>query len=391
MIKLILAIILFFITNTVYAATTTTFLDAGTAQTGDATTFWTLSTLVGNGTLSSNSSVVYPGSTDSLDINSGTIANGQTFAYSNATPISDSGTQISFYFRTDTIPQSRILGLQNVSSLEWCLILGAGGKLVNTPQGATAVTGSTVLSANTWYRISVSYYVQNLTTFTFKVYVNGVLDSTANAGTMSLGGQTNFYFRISVSGGITNANNYYDNVYVATGGASTSSQPDTGNILVTAKRPKANGTTNGFTTHGSPSGGTGTGHAPYVSERPLDTSAYVSVNASGSAITEEYNIENPAQGDTSIRPEDIVDSAGWVYASATTPETLQIILNGISSNITLGTSNTLFINSAGSTSYPARTGADIGITTTAAVSTVSLYEAGVLIAYKPTQGFRQFL
>ena len=43
----------------------------------------------------------------------------------------------------------------------------------------------------------------------------------------------------------------------------------------------------------------------------------------------------------------------------------------------------MFTNAAGSTTYPAGSGSDIGEITTTALTTVSLYECGIVIAYIP--------
>lgn len=79
----------------------------------------------------------------------------------------------------------------------------------------------------------------------------------------------------------------------------------------------------------------------------------------------------------------IVDYMGWVSASSLLSETGSIIVNGSSSNISLTSTITLFRKFAGSTVYPGGTGADIGITTTALATTVSLYECGIIFAFIP--------
>src|SRR6185436_9856514 len=117
---------------------------------------------------------------------------------------------------------------------------------------------------------------------------------------------------------------------------SSASLTDTGNIWVTAKRPNANGTTNGFTTQiGSGGSGYGTGHSPQVNERVLSTTNGWSMVGAGSAVTEEYNIESAAAGDIDISSANYVDVMGWVYASSLVNETASIIVNGVSSNISL--------------------------------------------------------
>ncbi|WP_323162301.1 hypothetical protein, partial [Pseudomonas fluorescens] len=77
----------------------------------------------------------------------------------------------------------------------------------------------------------------------------------------------------------------------------SSALTDPGNIWVAAKRPNANGTTNGFTTQiGSGGSGYGSGHSPQVNERALSTTNGWSMVGAGAAVTEEYNIESKSTG-----------------------------------------------------------------------------------------------
>ena len=158
---------------------------------------------------------------------------------------------------------------------------------------------------------------------------------------------------------------------------------DPGNIWVTAKRPNANGTTNDFVTQiGIAGSGYGTGHSPQVNERALSTTNGWSIVAVA-ATTEEYNIESAGTGDIDITGATIVDYVGWVYTSALISETGSIIVNNATSNISITSTNTMFTAVAGSTTYPAGTGTDIGEITSATATTVSLYECGIMIAYIP--------
>lgn len=362
-------------------AIVTTFLEAGTDETfGFA--FYTAST---NAT-----SVTSPVNTGPRAIRlKGNIVGGQLNSPTGI--LSDTGSQMSFYFRTDVLPASSSISFLQIKqaggTLVYNMAIRSDGLILSAPTGATSVNGTTVLAVNTWYRICVSYYITNTTTFQFQVYVqpvNGsvILDSTANAGTLTNVTTSAFTFS---SSNLTTRSHYYDDIYTATGGASSSSQPDTGDIHVTVKRPFANGTTNGFTATGTPSG-YGSGNAQYVNERPSNVNNYVSVVGVGSAITEEYNIENIATGDVDLRGVTIIDYMGWVLAKALATETGQIIVNGIASNISITTSDVLFTKVAGSTVYPAGTGTDVGIITSTTVTTVTLEECGMVFAYKPNYG-----
>lgn len=362
-------------------ALATTFLESGGDATQDLTFYATNS-----GTVTAATDQSHTGSY-SIKCNSG--AGAVTALVSTKTGIlADSGSQISFYFRFDVLPSANetfcfINDSSNIVVLK--TRLGPSGVIVNSPQGATAATGTKILAVNTWYRICISYYITNTTTYQCKVYVNGVLDSTTNAGTLIRTGTNRLMLQIEGTAG-ANKNHWFDDIYCATGGADSSAQPDTGDIRVTAKRPNANGTTNGFTTQiGSGGSGYGSGHSPQVNEQPLSTTNGWSMIGAGSAITEEYTIEGLTVGNVDLTGYSILDFMGWVYAKSLSSETGSIVVAGATSSISLTSTNTLFIKAAGSTVYPAG-GTDIGIVTDTTLTTVSLYECGILVAFSKPVG-----
>lgn len=299
--------------------------------------------------------------------------------------LADAGRRVQFWFRANAFETStqpmwiiKDSGGNSVWNLTYVL---PGGTLRNNPTGATSATGTAVPSTNTWTHLCISYFITNTTTYQFKVYVNGVLDSTTNAGTLTRTGTDRMTFGWTAGAQVgANTNWWFDDV-VVDDGASSGSQPDCGDERVTAKRPFSNGTTNGFTGSGTPSS-YGSGNARYVNQQPLDITALVSVVAAG-VTTEEYNVEGITVGDVNLAGQILVDIGGWIYASALLSETASLVLVGGTSNAALTSTNTLFQAYAGSTTYPPGTGTDIGITTTALATTVSLYEAGILIAYTP--------
>lgn len=355
---------------------TTTFLEPGTDATEDLIFYGTVT-----GTVASASDQAKTG-LRSIKVSSGSPA--ATAQLSSPVGVfTDSGSQMSFYFRISALPAADavILQIQQAAGGGIAnIFLQTDGKLRFAPVGATAATGTTVLAANTWYRICISFYITNTTTFAFKTYVDGVLDSTANAGTLTRTTSSIFKFALQSTVG-ANVDVWFDDIYCATGGASSSSQPDTGNILVTAKRPNANGTTNGMTGTGAGSG-YGTGNSVYVNERPLSLTSYVSVLGVGATVTEEYNIENLSTGDVDLTGAILVDYVGWVFAKvAVGTEAGQLILNGSNSAKTYTTTDTLFTTFAGSTTYPAGTGSDIGVITDTSLTTFTLEECGIIFAF----------
>ncbi len=359
---------------------TTLFLEPGTDATQDFT-FYSATA----GTIASNSTTVHTG-TRSIQLNTSSPAVTAS-ATTPAGTCQDAGTRISVWYRFDTnVP---------AGASTFFAVVQAGGAIVARLQqqtsqkinmlatGATTANGNTVLSANTWYRLTVSYVITNSTTYTFKFYINGILESTITSGAGTLTNITsNKLILESGTAAGTNSSTYWDDVYIDNG----SGADDPGDVRVTAKRPFANGTTNGFTATGTPTGGIGTGNAPYVSQLPLDTTAFVSIVAS-SATTEEYNIESQSAGIVNISKNVIVDYMGWLFYKTVLTENPSIIVNGVNTSFssTVNT-NTFQMKIAGSTTYPSGTGTDIGIITDTTATTVSLFECGIVIAYRPING-----
>lgn len=306
--------------------------------------------------------------------------------------LADTGRRISYRFQFNSninaafVQVSWLLQVDGSTSIQE-VRLRSDGRLDNRAFGATTATGTAVLVPNTWYRITVSYTITNTTTFRFDIYVNGVLDSSVTAGTLTNTG-TSIFRLSSVNTAGDNFDSWFDDIYVDDG-ADYTDPGDTrqGGPRVTAKRPFSNGTTNGFTTQiGAGGSGYGSGHAPQVNEQPLNTANGWSMIGAGAAVTEEYNIEDEATGDVNLRDKMVRGKLGWVYAKALAAETAQIIVDGVNSNISLTTSNKLFIQDSSTGTYPAGTGADIGIITSTDLTTVSLYEAGILVVFLDLAG-----
>lgn len=298
------------------------------------------------------------------------------------TILTDTGSRCSFYIYLVAVPSDTtqpIISFQNSSATDAFQIrLTTGGILrITAGNGAQLGVNGSTLSTGIWYRISLSYTVTSTTVNEFRLFKNGVLDVSVTNGTISttvtdrmqvgnIGTDTALDFRIS-------------DIFVDNSSSLTDISSD---VWVTAKRPFANGTTNGFTSTGTGSG-YGTGNAVYVNERPLSLVSFVSVVGTGSAITEEYNIENASTGDIDISAASLLDYMGWVDTKAALSETGQIILNNATSNISIVTVNKVFLAFAASTTYPAGTGTDIGEVTSTTVTTVTLNESGIIFAYTP--------
>jgi hypothetical protein len=330
------------------------------------------------GTVSSTTAQFHTG-THSIEVLSTSTGN-----FNRHGCLADAGRRVSFWLRFDTVPASTDAIFCSLASSGGAadiilLYITSAGKVKNGPVGATAVTGTAVLAVNTWYQICACYSITNTTTYSCKIYVNGVLDSTTNAGTLTGTGTADLYLACDANFGTTKKC-WFDDIYID----DTSDGSYPGAVLVTYKRPNANGTTNGFTTQiGSGGSGYGTGHSPQVNEQPLSQTNGWSMVGAGSAVTEEYNVEGSTVGEVNLTGATIKSVMGWVFAKALANETASIVVDGTSSAVVPLTSTPLaFVKeSPNPTALPAGTGKDIGLVTTTALTTVSLYECGIVVAY----------
>lgn len=368
---------------------TVTFLEPGMDATQDGSLFAGLN-------LSAGATAAYD-STQSHD-GPGSIKIVIDLAGHNASPytpdgaVADAGGCISAWYRFSTVTPATITDFMlNLTSANGSGIMGVAlntnGTLRFCNHAATAVSGGTTLSANTWYRICMSYTNASTSTWAAKIYINGVLEINSNAAGQGNGDRTGIACTsFGVNGTSVDSFSspavitmWIDSMYID----NRTDLTDCGNISVTAKRPFSNGTTNGFTTQiGAGGSGYGSGHAPQVNERPLSLTNGWSMVGAGSAITEEYTIEGASVGDVDISTATIKDFMGWVDVKALVAETGNIIVGGVNSNISVTTAAKVFTKVAGSSTYPTG-GTDIGVTTSTTVTTFSLYECGIVVAYTP--------
>lgn len=308
-----------------------------------------------------------------------------TRSLTSTAAFADSGSRVSFYVYFVALPTNAVQSFfaaltLNLGAIVFTVRLTSAGRLQlwNAETAQIGLSGST-LSTGRWYRISLAYTITSTTINEFRLFLDGVQDISVSNGTLATTNSAEFVISNGVTGSDVTLNYRTSDHYVD----NSSSLTDTGDVWVTAKRPFSNGTTNGFTTQiGSGGSGYGTGHTPQVNERPLSTTNGWSMLGAGAAITEEYSIEGRAIGDINLTGATIVDFVGWVYASSLLSETAQIVVANVNSNISLTSTNTMFTKVAGSTTYPVG-GTDIGIITSTTLTTVSLFESGIMVAYNP--------
>jgi concanavalin A-like lectin/glucanase superfamily protein len=347
----------------------TIFMEPGTDATQDIS-FWNVAT----GTFTSDATVFFSGSR-SLRIE-GNAAN----SIRRTGVMADAGRRMTFRFRTTVIPSAGVtfMTVQNSGgSAVFQLLLTAAGNLQITAPGGGSTQGSTTLAVNTWYRIAFAFTVTSPTVYAVRLYIEGKLEAVIPVtGTLTNTGCDRLQFGNTTNSGTGNYF-YFDDIFVDDG----TDLGDPGNIIITCKRPIANGALNEWTTQiGSGGSGVGTGHAPQVNERPLSTLNGWSIT-NAAKKTEVYTIEGAAAGDLDITPAkySIVDYMGWVSAKVGVANTGNIIVNGVATNINLTTAYLAYFKAAGATTYPSGTSA-IGMDTNTINALFSLAECGIMVA-----------
>ena len=309
----------------------------------------------------------------------------QNMMTTKASVVSDAGARISFYLYIKTQSTSGSFAVfQLFNSGGTALVelqLTTGGVLqlfnsVGTP--AQIGTNGATLSTGVWYRISLAYTITSTSVNRFELFVNGVSSISITNATLTTIVSNRVKFgstRSTLSTDLRYSDFYIDD---------SSTLTDTGNIWVTAKRPFSNGGNSDFVTQvGSGGSGYGSDHAQQVNERPLSTTNGWSKIGAGSQTYETYYVETKSQGDIDISTASIIDWLGWVSIKSLVSETIQMILDGANTSQAITSTISLYTKIKGSTTYPSANGSDIGVATDTSLTTVSLYEAGVIVAYMP--------
>lgn len=182
-------------------------------------------------------------------------------------------------------------------------------------------TGSTVLSADTWYRIRLMYSSDNAigSGSQCHLYINDTLELAISSSIVQNVQRLNI-------GKIENLNSqnvtyYFDDVIISEGGF-----PDP-TTIVKAIKPNANGTTMSW------NGGTGSSDYTQVDEIPVDDADYVMSPTSGNPNTARFNMESCA--DASISPSSILSLKAITRTrediSATSSTKLSVLSNATTS------------------------------------------------------------
>lgn len=356
-------------------AITTKWMESGTDAT-QGFQFWQSTGGTTDTAISSDTTVAKTGPR-SIKVSSGT-ANGTSFA-ENRTGFSDTGTRVSAYFYFDDLPTSNIsiLRITNSTYNDIATIrLNSTGTLSVLNSSALG-TGSTTLSADTWYRISIAYVITSTTDFDIKVFINGTPEIIlSDSATLTYTSTNRMRIGWNAAPGAGEKVLHFDDIYIDNGTDAT----DPGDIRVTAKLPNTVNN-NGFDTT------TGTGA---VNERPLSTTNRMTDTTSNTpGALQDYTLQTAATGDVDLSSSQVVTlvaRTAWVWASrqssCTVTTEASIIDNGTETTITLTTSAAFYSVITDSGSYPSNA-QGIGMRAVDGTCDTAFSEGGTLIAYKP--------
>ncbi len=354
-------------------------LESGGDASADVSTFW--NALSSTGTRAVDATVSHTGPR-SIKLSTGNPAVTAALK-ANATDnlAADAGRRISFWMRFDALPSVNAAFLHlyqsNYTTAVAILRVLTTGVVRITPVGATAVDGTIVLAVNTWHWITLSYTITNTTTFRFQVYVNGVADANATAGTLTNTGSAVLSFEATTSWGVDH-NVWFDDLYVDAGTDYT----DPSALRVTAKRPAANNPNSFDTAIGASPANRWTN----VNERPLsETNGWRHVATTD--VQENYTLEAITAGDIDLTGATLVARMAWAWAKMDTDGTVgtpKLMDDGTEWALTFDTAPTIssIVSPPGNTPtvYPSNA-AGIGLRSPNHANDIYLYECGTLLAY----------
>ena len=374
-------------TSSTYTKITPKFMSSGTDATQQIVTSSGGSfdsTCGTGGTVSSDSTLSETGPR-SLKFVTG--SSGQSICVYKQNVLTDTGSRFTGYFNFSNLPTSTqtIISAENsaFTATQWNINITSGGVLTLTTYNGTQLgSNGPTLKTGQWYRIAVSYVIQSSyvhSIHSINVYVNGALAISDSSSTLVETGSNTLLLGWESASAGNNLVMHVDDIYIDNG----SDMTDPGDIHVTAKLPIANGASNAFTASGTPVGYTSCSdastHCEYVNERPINTSANL-YSATANA-RENFTLQSASQGDVDISNAGMVADEAWIYAKSSTTCTGEITNNGVDASIGLTTTNNRF-DSIGVNANFLSGDQGVGIQNCAS-GTVTLEEAGMLVAYTP--------
>jgi hypothetical protein len=292
----------------------TKFIESGTDAT-QGFQFWASTTTSDNGAVTSDSSVVRTGPR-SIKTDAGTPVAGQAYVQSPEGVLADAGRRISFGFRAASfslLGNGYFLTVREADPHEVRFYLGqaSGGALKLYDGGGTLLaTGSSGLSAATWYRITFSYTVTSSTVNQFRVYLDDSTTATLTASNVTISGIGSSKFELGIQEtGLTLSTIYnFDDIYVDDG--TTLDNISTSDLRVTVKLPATENTTSFDTAIGAARGASDFNN---VNERPLsETNGWQ--HAAITDVQENYGLQAASAGDVDVSAKTLIARMAYVWA-----------------------------------------------------------------------------
>lgn len=258
-------------------------------------------------------------------------------------------------------------------SVVFLVYMGSNTELFLINGDLSTITGPFApWTANRWQRLSFAYVITSTTNYTIKVWIDGVLITTATQADATLTRTGTSLLHLQANGSSLPGPSYVSDVYID----DSTALSDPGDIRVTPKLPVTLHTNNFDTL-----GGSGANRYDRVSERALSETNYIA-HLAATDVQENFGIHTAAAGDIDISNRVIVGYSGWVWAKrgVTAGGSPKLMVNGIESSLTLTNTAALYTSSVLSSVYPTNV-AGIGMRSSGTTAETYFYEGGLLIAY----------
>lgn len=295
--------------------------------------------------------------------------------------LADAGRRVSFWFYFTAAPATTPHIWSGMTSGGTGVIhIGLNSSsILSIETSSTNYPASTVLSANTWYRITLSYTISSTTVNTFKLYINDNTTPELTKTNVTLGttGTSTARFGMVQAFGASKQV-YIDDQYIDDG----TGTDNPGAFACTAKHYVG-------TSEGSPNnaydtfiGTTRANGSRYlnVSEVPAsDTNGWQ--QAATTAAYEKYLLEGASSGDLDISAGTVIGWMAWVRVkTASSSSASSITDNDVDTTISTTSTAAQFTHATTTATYP--TGR-FGVKSTGTTTDAFFYEGGAILAYVP--------
>jgi hypothetical protein len=330
-----------------------------------------------SGTVTSDGSVTILGQRTILGDSGGGAG---VAAYVQRNGVLGANGRLTFRLKFSALPSADCGILDTLSSangFQFRIFLRSTGVLRLVGNSTTLATGSTVLSVNTEYRLTLCWTIASTSVNESRIYIDDAASPECTASNATLPAASSDRFRCGWTQTNVGGSNKLINVaqfYMDDG----STLDNTGDVRVTAKLPAAAHTQDvAWTTFGTGA----------INERPINQANRRILTGAGDTGLELYHVQARSVGDVDLTGATVVGFYGWVQAGRSSGGyvgTDRLVSSGVSTTVALTTSGTAYQETPQTTStYPTT----IGMQRTVADTPDALfYEAGVVVVYTPGSG-----